>query len=165
MYSCFGSAHSSVLAAGIHVGMLPRDRLPQDKEILNLPHYDRTTSNEIGQIFEFGEDEMGHQVYIIGMAGGDKVIIPAIKDFMQVIGKPVDELVIIKTLPLVNLRTRIGGFLSRKLHLVFLGRPLTIWGLKKRYWHFVRLVGNVKKVVKRQEKFKNQGRIEPDVVE
>ncbi|MGB3963216.1 MAG: DUF3189 family protein, partial [Tepidanaerobacteraceae bacterium] len=31
-YCCYGSAHSSVVAASIHLGLLPSDRVPTSRE-------------------------------------------------------------------------------------------------------------------------------------
>lgn len=123
--------------------MLPRDRIPEGDKIINLPHYDKTREDEIGELFFFGFDSAGNEVYILGMAGGEGVITPAIRDFLKLIRVPAKDVLIIRTLPLVNVWTRIGGFMSRKLGLVFPGRPLTIWSLQQNYFQFVKLVEEV----------------------
>jgi hypothetical protein len=144
IYNCYGSAHSSVLAAGIHVGILPRDRIPTAEEIIAVPQYDRTDTEEIGTIFYFDKDEFGFEVYIMGMKGSSKIVERAIYSILDQEGIDRTELVLVDTLPYVNNTTRIGGFLSRGLGLVSIGRPLTIHGLQKSYWRFVDLVNNVK---------------------
>jgi hypothetical protein len=45
----------------------------------------------------------------------------------------------------VNLKTKIGGFISRRLGLVTIGRPLTIKGIQEKYAGFVTLVENTKR--------------------
>ena len=144
IYNCYGSAHSSVLAAAIHVGMLPIDRVPKTEEITKLPHYDKTATTEIGNIYYFGTDEAGIEVYILGMKGSTKLVKRAIYSMLSELEISKNELLFVETLPYVNNLTRIGGFLSRKLGLVSLGRPLTIWGLQKVYHQFVELVKDVK---------------------
>lgn len=74
IYSCFGSAHSSVLAAAIHTNMLPVDRIPETGEIINLPYYDKTPSDLIGTPFYFGKDERGNFIYILGTGKARQVI-------------------------------------------------------------------------------------------
>ncbi|MFY9217196.1 MAG: DUF3189 family protein, partial [Tepidanaerobacteraceae bacterium] len=49
------------------------------------------------------------------------------------------------TLNSVNLLTKIGGFFSRRLGFVTVGRPLTILGIQLKYRDFVELVKAVKK--------------------
>ncbi|TYP54918.1 DUF3189 family protein [Thermosediminibacter litoriperuensis] len=146
-YCCYGSAHSSVVAAAIHLGWLPSDRLPDTEEFKRLPHYDKTNSFEIGYPFFMGRDERGIEVYIIGMTSQRKLVKRAIVSFLEHSGVNTDNLFFIDTLPLVNFKTKVGGILSRRLGLVFLGRPLTIKGIQERYFEFVKLVEIVKKRV------------------
>lgn len=145
IYNCYGSAHSSVLAAGIHVGLLPESRVPTCEEITDLPHYDRTNTEEIGTIYYFGQDELGVQVYILGMKSSSKIVKRAIFSMLEEFNIDRTELILVDSLPYVNNLTRIGGFLSRGLGLVKLGRPLTVYGLQKSYFQFVNLVQDVKK--------------------
>jgi hypothetical protein len=80
----------------------------------------------------------------MGMKGSSKIVERAIYSILDQEGIDRTELVLVDTLPYVNNTTRIGGFLSRGLGLVSIGRPLTIHGLQKSYWRFVDLVNNVK---------------------
>lgn len=147
-YYCYGSSHSSVLAAAIHLGQLSTDQVPTTDEIINLHHYDKTDSPEIGTPFFFGYDELAHPVYIIGMKSDNQVVLNSIENFLRSQGVPGTDYVFINTLSKVNLWTRIGGFLSRRLGWVKLGRPLTVYGLKKVYFEFVKLVTKVKRDLK-----------------
>lgn len=144
-YYCYGSSHSSVLAAAIHVGLLSTEQVPFNKEIVNLQHYDKTESQEIGTPFFFGYDELANPVYIIGMKSDDQVVLNSIHNLLQSLGISKTNYVFINTLNKVNIWTRVGGFLSRRLGLVKLGRPLTVYGLKKVYFDFVKLVTRVKR--------------------
>jgi len=143
-YYCYGSAHSSVVAASIHLGMLPADRLPCSEEFENLPHYDKTESYEIGTPFFMGIDEYGVEVYIIGMTSERQLVIKAIYSFLTESGVDVSDLVMVDSLRNVNLKTKIGGFISRRLGFVAIGRPLTIKGIQEKYIGFISLVEDVK---------------------
>ncbi|ADL07738.1 DUF3189 family protein [Thermosediminibacter oceani] len=144
-YCCYGSAHSSVVAAAIHLGMLPSDRLPDAEEFERLPRYDKTSSCEIGYPFFMGKDEKENEVFIIGMTSQRELVKRAIASFLEHSGVNTENLLFIDTLPFVNLKTKIGGILSRRLGLVSLGRPLTIEGIREKYFDFVKLVQDVKK--------------------
>lgn len=146
-YHCYGSAHSSVVAAAIHLGWLPSDRLPWGHEINSIKHYDRVRHDQIGTPFYMGKDATGNEVYVIGMNGASGVVIESIGSLLDIYGIPRSELLIQDTLHLVDLLTRIGGFMSRQLGLVFPGRALTIIGVRRCYRNYLRLVEEVKRVL------------------
>ena len=139
-YSCYGSAHSSVLSAAIHTGMLDKEKVPSYKDIRNLPHYDKTENAEIGIPFFYGYDDMDNEIYIIGMGPNKVTVKKTIESFLDRSGVSKNDYVFINTLSNVNWWTRIGGFLSRAIGLVSFGRPLTIYGIRKTYFDFVKLV-------------------------
>lgn len=147
-YYCFGSAHSSVISSCIHLGMLPQNRIPELEEIVNLPYYDQTESSQIGTPFFMGEDEFGYQVYILGMGSYKKIVKNSLQSIMDIYEIPQEKILLINSLNLVNTTTRIGGFLSRALGLVSIGRPLTVIGIRHSYWHFVQLVLNTKEILR-----------------
>lgn len=147
-YYCFGSAHSSVVASCLHLGKLPKTRIPQADEIDNLPYYDRTESHQIGTPFFMGVDEFGHQIYILGMGSYRKIVKNSLKDIMEIYHISPEEVLFIDSLKAVNLTTRIGGFLSRALGWISIGRPLTINGIRKNYSEYIDLVVNTKKKIK-----------------
>ncbi len=144
-YYCYGSAHSSVVAASIHLGLLPIDRIPVSNEFKRLPHYDKTESFEIGIPFFMGKDECNSDVYILGMASQRDLIKRAMLSFLTHLGIDTQDLLLIDTLENVNLITKIGGFTSRRLGFVGIGRPLTIIGIKQKYQDFIKLVDDVKR--------------------
>ena len=144
IYYCYGSSHSSVVAAGVHLGLLPADRRPTPREILALPYYDRTPPEDIGKCLFMGKDELGHEVYVMGMGHAKKIVRRAIESFLQLYHIPTSEVLFIDALPQVGLITKIGGFLSRRMGLVSLGRPLTVYGIRRCYPNFLKLVRAVK---------------------
>ncbi|HHV62208.1 MAG TPA: DUF3189 family protein [Firmicutes bacterium] len=147
IYHCYGSAHSSVVAAAIHVGILPSDRVPSAREILDVPHFDRTGSDEIGTCFFMGEDEGGNHVYIMGMGHAKDIVRRAIYSILEIYGIPRSDLLLVNALPQVGLITRVGGVLSRRIGLVRAGRPLTIYGIQRSYRNFVRMVASIKREI------------------
>lgn len=144
-YCCYGSAHSSVVAASIHLGLLPTNRIPTSREFTVLPHYDKTESFEIGIPFFMGKDEYDSEIFILGMASERRLIKKAILSFLTHAGVNTHDLMIIDTLKSANFLTKVGGFTSRRLGFVKIGRPLTILGIQQKYQDFVKLVTDVKK--------------------
>ena len=41
IYSCYGGTHSSPIAAAIHLGRLPDDRIPSPEELMKTDYYDK----------------------------------------------------------------------------------------------------------------------------
>jgi len=134
-----------VVAASIHLGLLPVDRVPTSKEFFVLPHYDKTESFEIGIPFFMGKDEYDSEIYILGMAGERILIKRTILSFLAHSGIDTHDIMLIDTIRIVNLLTKIGGVISRKLGYVAIGRPITVLGIQQKYREFVNLVIDVKK--------------------
>ncbi|MGI1691139.1 DUF3189 family protein [Thermoanaerobacter uzonensis] len=144
VYMCYGSAHSSVVAASIHIGLLPIDRVPTYEEIVSLPHYDKTSNDEIGTLFYMGKDEFGNHVYIVGARNGREIVTKAIYSFLSLYGISEKDILVVDALPTIGLTTKIGGITSRRLGIIFLGRPITVYGILKKYNNFVKLVTDIK---------------------
>jgi len=146
-YTCYGSAHSSVIAAFIHVGILDKNVVPPYKKITFLPHYDRTDDEEIGTPFFIGFDEWGNEIYVIGAKSNKNLLKNFLKDFIHYNGIK-EDFIFVDTLQAIGIFARIGGFISRRLGLTFIGRPLTVFDIRRNYWRFVSLVENVKNSIK-----------------
>ena len=144
IYHCYGAAHSSVLSAAIHLGYLPEDRIPGIREILKIPYFDKSNSKEIGIPFFYGLDNSGNKIYCQGMGGLDRIVKQLLKDIMREYHIPEERIITVNTLKNVNILVRIGGFLSRKLGLVFPGRIIVAFGLKLVYRRFIKTVSSVK---------------------
>lgn len=143
-YSCYGSAHSSIMASAVHLGMLPADRRPTCREIIGLPWFDRMENRQIGTPLFIGRDERGIEVYAIGFRSGRYILTQAVLSLLRIFGIPEQEMLLVNTLVYANLLTRCGGFLSRRLGLVSVGRPLAGLGIWLSYPDFAALVEEVK---------------------
>lgn len=144
IYHCYGGSHSSITVAGIHLGFLSVDRQPTTEELLRLPYYDETTLGDHGILHFMGQDEKGNQVFAVGKRNlGDKFG-PIVQGIAALIGITGKDLLVVNTLPCVNLPMKVGGFLSRRMGLVRLGRPVVIWGTKLAFPRMVNLVKMVK---------------------
>lgn len=145
IYYCYGSAHSSVVSAAIHLGRLPSDRIPTQEEILGLADYDQVETWQIGTLFFKGHDEWDNPVYTLGLGPDRPVARRALMTFLHQLGLNTDQLYLNEALPHINRYARIGGALSRRYGFVRVGRPLSAYGIRKNYGELVKFVREVKR--------------------
>lgn len=144
IYHCYGGSHSSVVASAIHTGVLPGDRVPSREELMGLKRFDRTRTGDIGTLFFAGRDDHGSRIYTMGTGGYKAVVLRAINCLLDLYGLDKEKLLLVDCLDRINGVTRVGGFLSRGMGLVTLGRPLTIIGIQQSYPGLLGLVREVK---------------------
>ncbi|NMA02123.1 MAG: DUF3189 family protein [Clostridia bacterium] len=144
IYHCYGGAHSSVTAAAIHTRLLSENTIPSGEELLKLPYYDLQVAEDHGYIRYMGQDEKQNNVYITSKHNLGKSYETIMRSVAEIAGLPQDELVFIDTMPYVNVLMMIGGYLSRRLGWVRIGRPIVIMGTKLAFPKFSQLVNIVK---------------------
>ena len=144
IYHCFGGAHSSVTAAAIHLELLTDTQRVSKAELLNLPYFDAQIGKDHGRIRFMGFDSRGNEVYITGKKNLGMFYARIMRHLLVLSGEKPKNFVFINTMPCVNLWMVIGGYLSRRLRLKCLGRPIVIYGTRKSYQKFVQLVNLVK---------------------
>lgn len=142
-YYCYGSAHSSVIAAAIHLGKLPANRLPTISEICGLPDFDRSSEHQLGMIHYKGKDEWGNRVYTVGLGSNPPMACRTLQSMVHLLGDP-KEFRFYNALQCLKLTGKIGGALSRRYGLRCIGRPLAAWGVRRSYPLLVALVETVK---------------------
>ena len=133
IYHCYGGSHSSVTAAAIHLGLLSADKIPSGDELKNIPFYDRQVGNDHGLLRYMGNDEHGNQVYIIGRRNSSRILENMYQGLLQIYGINQREVLTVNVMPYVNWRMVIGGFLSRKVGFIRLGRPIVGIGTRDAY--------------------------------
>jgi hypothetical protein len=147
IYHCVGGAHSSAIASAIHLGLLPRKRVATAVEILSIPYFDNTTREHYGRIIHRGIDEYGNDIYTLSRQFSGDIIIRALRDLCLIINGSGNEVVLINVSEAVNTTMKIGGFLSRRLNTIAVGRPIVLWGSRKAYMDIVKIVNNTKEKV------------------
>lgn len=132
IYHCYGGTHASPVAAAIHLGILG-EKIPPVRQLIQLPFYDKVVPRDYGRLFYVGDDQQGHQVYVMGVQNSREVMKRAILGIWGLLGGDQQQIFLVDVFPCVNWMMRLGGFLSRQLGLVSLGRPLVCWGTQRAY--------------------------------
>lgn len=145
IYHCYGGSHSSVTAAGMQNGMLPRDRVATSQELLQIPHFDRFEPVVHGHFRFIGWDRE-KVVYVLGKKLLGSQVNRLLKGAAALAGCG-ERIFAVDTTAPVNLLMVIGGFLSRRLNLVALGRPLVLWGTRLAYSSLLHLVEETERLV------------------
>ncbi|MEW9121549.1 MAG: DUF3189 family protein [Thermotaleaceae bacterium] len=140
IYHCVGGAHSSSIAAAVHLNMLPIHPRPTASDLLNIPFYDTLESIDRGKIFLRGFDEYGNAVYNMSRQFIPHLLIPAILDMWKVLEQKEENILFVNTMPCVNIWMKIGGFSSRRLKWVSFGRPIVTRGTLLAYDNLVNIV-------------------------
>lgn len=144
IYHCYGGTHSSVMAASLHLGLLERNRKPTKEELSGLPYFDRQSDEDFGEFYFMGKDEKDSDVFIMGCKNAGFIVERALKNFCKIKGIERDEIIIVDTVPCLNILMKVGGFISRSLHLVTLGRLFLIPGCQIAFNKITSVVERVK---------------------
>jgi hypothetical protein len=152
IYHDIGGAHSSAVAANIHVNKLPMDKIPDKAEVLNLPTFDKITKQDYGRLLYIGTDEFGAKVYTLSRQYKPDLVIPALSDMYNLLNGSLEGLFFADTSPTVNNLMKIGGFSSRRLNWVSFGRPIVTRGTLDAYMNISALVRITKEYMKKHIK-------------
>lgn len=152
IYNCYGGTHSSILAIAYHLEMLDENREPTKDEILNLPNFNKLVYGNRGELFHYGSDKDGNEVYTVGR-GRSKVLIPGLFNLASMLHKQNllnEKIIFSNTSPTVPLPMTFGGLFSRWLKIDSIGVPLLVKGAKQSYKNVIELVNHTKKVAKEE---------------
>ncbi|MHB8157809.1 MAG: DUF3189 family protein [Desulfocucumaceae bacterium] len=146
IYHCYGGAHSSVTAANIHLGVLPVNRIPEPGEIKEQKFFDRNKMKDSGKIFFMGRDKWGNDVYVVGRRSRPSLLckVTLLSEMFEI---DAESFMLVNMSEYVNLTMKIGGYISRRLGLAWIGRPLVTRGTIKSYSGIVNMVDKVCKKI------------------
>ena len=117
------------------------DRPPRCRDFYRLvPYYDRITRGEHGKLIKIGTDVNGHEVFILGRRNASQPVINIIKEFSRLSGVDPEVYYFVDVVQLGNPFMVVGGFFSRGLGFVKLGRPLVSFGTRRAFQVLARLV-------------------------
>ena len=146
IYNCYAGTHSSSLASAVHLKKLPSDRIPTKEEILGTDYFDRLTSKDMGRFVFRGTDDEGNKVFTMGR-GPSKLVVPCLVNMIHVFSNDYgfkEKIIFSNMTPTVTLAMQIGGFISRRFGLRFIGTPFLVIGAKQAHKRIVEIVNNTK---------------------
>lgn len=126
-------------AAALHLGMLKKNKIPTPDDLIRVPYYDKTSKSDFGSIRYMGTDEFGNDIYVLGKKSLGNRFGSILMGVAEILEKQ-DELLVVNCMGLVNWSMKLGGFASRRLGLVALGRPVVSWGTRRAFAQLVNLV-------------------------
>lgn len=147
IYHDVGGTHSTAVAAHIHINTLSPNITPTEEDLLALPTFDSLQKCDQGRLLYIGTDEFGCDVYTVSRQYKKNLVIPAIIDMYNINNGHLKDLYVVDTSPTVNTLMKIGGFSSRRLHLVKFGRPIVTRGTIKAYNDIVKVVTQIKSTI------------------
>jgi len=150
IYHCYGGSHSSVTAAGIHLGLLPRDRTASAQELLQVPHFDTFEEIVHGHFRYIGWNHSNVAIYVLGKKTLGRSVGLLLRKVAEIAGCG-DRVYPVDTTGPINPFMVLGGFLSRRLSLVGIGRPLVVWGTRLAYKKLVELVDEVEEALREKK--------------
>ncbi|HBL51526.1 MAG TPA: hypothetical protein DDZ65_14945, partial [Firmicutes bacterium] len=110
-----------------------------------LPLFDVSEASDLGVPKFVGCDTEGCEIYIVGLDGCRVQAQSAIESLAAILAVPSREFLIVETLGAIGWLAKFGGFLSRQLHFVKIGRPIVAHGIIRSYDLLCELVESVKK--------------------
>lgn len=145
IYCCYAGAHTSITAAALHVRLLAPKHQPTVSDILSLPYFDTTSQDQIGRVFKYGSDQRGNNIYVAALGPGRQATLAALKLMLLECGVTDDNSLIVNALSCVSLGVRVGGFISRRLGIVTLGRLMCARGIVNHFRCFETLVDEARR--------------------
>ena len=145
IFQCYGGTHTSVVAASLYAGLISRTHPPEYSVLCSLPYFDRVNSKEVGALYRIGCDACGNPVFALGSRGHAAQMRLLMAAFLLLYGTPPAEVAVIDCMRYIPLVTRAGGFISRRLGMPALGRPLVCLGLRRVFPGLLRLVESFEK--------------------
>ncbi len=139
IYHCFGGSHSSVAAAALHLGLLDSRKIPTEEDLIRIPYYDKTTDADFGSIRYMGTDTDNNHIYVFGKRSFNNRYAAVLMGVAKMFGDQ-DYLIMVDCMKRVNWSMKFGGFTSRRLGLIAIGRPIVSWGTRKAFANLVNLV-------------------------
>lgn len=132
IYSCYGGNHTSPLAAGLHLGLIPRGQPLTLEALHRLPPFDRLTVRDLGRLYLWGDGPYRHRVATVGHGGRLELVRTAILSTLAEAGTGgAGPILWVDVYDLLTPLLRAGGLLSRRLGLTGPGRSLLLRGLER----------------------------------
>ena len=132
-YTCYAGTHTSIFASALHVGnVIANEALRNGPAALSsIPFFDTRTAADIGVPAFIGIDVNGTSVYAMGTGWLGFSLERCLCDLIE-LSNPRARACLCNVRGALDFRARVGGFLSRRLNFVTLGRNVVAASLSKK---------------------------------
>lgn len=131
------------MAAALHLSLISKDHIPTEDELVAIPYYDKTIDADFGSLRFMGIDSFKNEVYVLGKKSMGDRYSRLLMGIAEILGHG-DDVLAVNCMNRVNLAMKLGGFSSRRMGAVFLGRPVLVRGSQKAFMELVNLVENTR---------------------
>ena len=149
VYHDYGGTHSTALAAAIHLGIVGGDgatSIDSRSLLSRVPYFDQVPNTCKGTVMRIGRDSDGNEVFILGRRGDADLAINTVLSAARAWPMRLGHL-FVDVSKRINLLMRIGGFISRRLNLIPIGRPIVTYGTRKAFPSISQLVKKTKRTL------------------
>lgn len=109
IYHGHAGAVSAAVAAAIHSGLLPEDRVPPAREILAVPEVWAVASGTAGRLVWLGRDGQGHDIHFLGHRARFDVLERVVREVGARLGVDTSDILYVDTVPAVGWAARSLG--------------------------------------------------------
>lgn len=143
VYHDEGGVHGSLVAALLHLGILPTKTTPSINLLRSIPSFNRKF-NDYGHLVFQGQDQCGNKVYTLGRKNTGPLITNTILSVPQMMDKEKQNVICIDTSKYNNNIVRLGNFCAEGLGLKSLGDYLSAREMLKIYPQLLNMVRKTK---------------------
>lgn len=126
------------------------DRPPTKDEILKIELFNKLRFTDRGKFYYHGLDDEGNKVYTIGR-GNSKILVPSLCNFFKLLDDEIklkEKIIFSTTGYAIPLAMALGGFVSVRLQIHFIGVPLLVIGTRQTYKNIIYIVNKTKEIAK-----------------
>ncbi len=106
---------------------------------MSLSYFDSQRKEDHGILQYLGKDKDNNEIYSVGLESNREFGKECLKNVSSIMGINPEGYIMVDTISSVNWFMRIGGFLSRALGLISIGRPLVIYGTQRAFFNLVKI--------------------------
>ena len=141
-YFCQTGVHTALIAANIHLGLLPKNDIPTAKRISETKYFGSKHRQQIGEILFVGRDSLGNEVYSFGVFKEKELGPRSIDSLLKICKVDSNQYRFVNILDCSHPLTKLGLSVEFLLGKNVLSNRLIATGAKKNYNKIVQIVDN-----------------------
>lgn len=140
IYHCPHPSYAAVVAAAIHLGLLPPDQKPPPRSLLEIVDHFAWNRAERGRIYPAGLDEGGNSIYFLPRGFNLTILQNVVAGFSAILGVDKGELSLVDAELAAGRHWRRGALFVCSLGRIAGSRFFPLLEIERNYFALVRLV-------------------------